>query len=96
MLCECGCGAETGVYTNSSRGHRKGMPRYIRKRNSILEGDSVSEQIEYTIRVEGTANSYGLGKTIVPNVAFFERGCWGLTWDELQNKLKALGKAVLR
>jgi hypothetical protein len=27
MLCQCGCGVETGVYTNSSRGHRKGEPR---------------------------------------------------------------------
>ncbi len=27
MFCECGCRAETGVYTNSSRGHKQGEPR---------------------------------------------------------------------
>ena len=56
----------------------------------------MSEQVEYTIRTEGTANSYGLGKTVVPNVTLFERGCWGLTWYELQVKLKSLGKVVIR
>lgn len=57
----------------------------------------MSEQQEYIIRTQSdVAYTYGLGKVVVPGVALFERGTYGLTKEELSAKLKQLGKAVLR
>ena len=57
----------------------------------------MSEQQEYIIRTESAyAYTYGLGKVVSPGVAYFERGTYGLTKEQLTAKLKALGKAVLR
>jgi hypothetical protein len=59
--------------------------------------ESMSEQQEYIIRTESAyAYTYGLGKVVSPGVAYFERGTYGLTKEQLTAKLKALGKAVLR
>jgi len=55
----------------------------------------MSERIEYRIRVEGTANSYGLGEAVNEHVTLFRDGCYGLTWDQLQAKLKALPKGTV-
>jgi len=54
------------------------------------------ERKEYRIRVEGTANSYGLGEVITEHVTLFTNGNYGLTWDQLSAKLKALGKVTIR
>ena len=58
-------------------------------------GDSV-DQKEYVVRVEGTAYRYGIGEVVSPGVAFFKAGDYNLSKDQLNAKLKALGKAVLR
>ena len=55
----------------------------------------MSEQ--YIIRTQSdVAYTYALGKVVAPGVALFERGTYGLTKDELNAKLKALGKVTLR
>jgi hypothetical protein len=56
----------------------------------------MSERKEYVIRTEGTAYRWGLGETVISGVVLFSDGNYGLTWDQLQAKLKALGKAMLR
>ena len=59
-------------------------------------GDSV-ETKEYTIRVQSTvAYTYALGEVVAPNCAYFTDGNCDLTKEQLDAKLKALGKAVLR
>jgi hypothetical protein len=50
---------------------------------------------EYVIRKEGTANTYGIGEVIVPNVAFFKAGHWGLSSEQLELAIKKLGKAII-
>ena len=54
------------------------------------------EQKEYVIRTEGTAYRYGLGEVVSTGVAFFKSGDYNLSKDQLNAKLKQLGKAVLR
>ena len=54
------------------------------------------DQKEYVVRVEGTAHRYGIGEVVSPGVAFFKAGDYNLSKDQLNAKLKALGKAVLR
>jgi hypothetical protein len=59
-------------------------------------GDSV-EQKEYIIRTQSdVANTYGLGEVVVPGVALFTYGNYDLTKDQLNKKLKQLGKVILR
>jgi hypothetical protein len=51
----------------------------------------------YTIRTQGNrAYSYGLGQIISPGVTLFENGFYDLSKEELNAKLKAMGKVVLR
>ena len=57
-------------------------------------GDSVEK--EYVVRTEGNFNSYGIGEVVVPGVALFRDGDYNLTKDELNAKLKKLGKVTLR
>ena len=54
------------------------------------------ETKEYVVRTEGTAYQYGLGEVVSPGVAFFKAGFYNLTKQELNAKLKALGKVTLR
>ena len=57
----------------------------------------MSESKEYIIRVQGNvANTFGLGEVVVPGVALFTYGNYDLTKEELNAKLKAFGKVVLR
>lgn len=57
----------------------------------------MSDQQEYIIRTESAyAYTYGLGKVVSPGVAYFERGTYGLTKEELNAALKKLGKETLR
>jgi hypothetical protein len=42
---------------------------------------------EYLIRVEGFANSYGLGTEVVPGVVLFKAGDYNLTKEELNRRL---------
>jgi hypothetical protein len=58
-------------------------------------GDSV-ETKEYVVRTEGHFDSYGIGEVIVPGVAFFKAGDYNLSKDQLNAKLKQLGKVTLR
>jgi len=59
--------------------------------------DSVTEQKEYTIRTQSNvANTYGLGEVVAPNCAYFADGNYDLDKEQLEAKLRALGKAVLR
>jgi hypothetical protein len=59
--------------------------------------ESMSEQQEYIIRTESArAYTYGLGKVVSPGVAYFERGTYGLTKEELNAALKKVGKVTLR
>ena len=54
------------------------------------------DQKEYVVRVEGIPYSYGLGEVVSPGVSYFEWGTYNLSKDELNAKLKKIGKAVLR
>lgn len=54
------------------------------------------ETKEYVIRVEGHFNSYGVGEVVSPGVALFREGFYNLTKQELNTKLKNLGKAALQ
>lgn len=56
----------------------------------------MSETKEYIVRVEGTPYSYGLGEVVSNGVAYFPKGNYNLSKDELNAKLKALGKVTLR
>jgi hypothetical protein len=57
----------------------------------------VQDSKEYVVRVQSdVANTYGLGEVVVPGVAFFKAGDYGLTKDELNAKLKKLGKVTIR
>lgn len=58
-------------------------------------GDSV-DQKEYVVRTEGVAYQYGIGEVVVPGVAFFKAGDYDLTKDQLNAKLKQLGKVTLQ
>jgi hypothetical protein len=59
-------------------------------------GDSVEQQ-EYIIRTESARSyTYGLGKVVSPGVAYFERGTYGLTKEELNAALKKVGKVTIR
>jgi imidazoleglycerol phosphate synthase glutamine amidotransferase subunit HisH len=55
------------------------------------------EQKEYVVRVQSdVANTYGIGEVVVPGVALFKDSETHLTKDELNTKLKQLGKVTLR
>ena len=57
----------------------------------------MNEQQEYIIRTESArAYTYGLGKVVSPGVAYFERGTYGLTKEELNVALKKVGKVRIR
>jgi len=48
-----------------------------------------SEKTTYIIRVEGFANSYGLGEVVSPNVALFRAGKYNLTAEQLEQAIKS-------
>ena len=55
------------------------------------------EQKEYVVRVHSDrAYTYGLGEVVSNGVALFHDGFYNLTKDQLEAKLKSLGKVVLR
>ena len=55
------------------------------------------EQKEYIVRVQSNrAWTYGLGEVVSPGVALFMSGNYDLSQDQLNAKLKQLGKAMLR
>jgi len=57
----------------------------------------MAEQTQYTIRVQGNrAWTFGLGEIVSPGVAFFKVGHYDLSKEELNAKLKALGKVTIR
>jgi hypothetical protein len=58
--------------------------------------ESMSEQKEYIIRTQSDVPyTYGLGEVVVPGVALFKDSDTHLTKDQLNAKLKQLGKATL-
>lgn len=48
-----------------------------------------SEKTTYVVRVEGFANSYGLGEEITPGVALFRAGMYNLTKEQLESSIKS-------
>lgn len=50
---------------------------------------------QFVLRVEGIANSYGLGTEVVPGVTLFKAGDYGLTKEELNARL-AKGRLVIK
>jgi hypothetical protein len=52
----------------------------------------MQDSVNYVVRVEGLANSYGLGKEIVKNVTLFEAGKYNLTFEQLQKELNKVRK----
>ena len=57
----------------------------------------MTEQKEYIVRTNAdVAYTYGIGEVVVPGVALFKESETHLTQDELNAKLKALGKVALR
>ena len=57
----------------------------------------MAEQTQYTIRVQGnSAWTFGLGEIVSPGVAFFKVGHYDLSKEELNAKLKSLGKVTIR
>jgi hypothetical protein len=55
----------------------------------------MTTQTQKIVRVEGMANSYGIGEEVAPNCVLFKAGDYHLTWDQLQSKLKALPKGTV-
>jgi hypothetical protein len=56
----------------------------------------MSESKEYIIRTQGVAYTYALGEVVSEGVALFHAGFYDLTKDQLNAKLKSLGKVTLR
>ena len=54
------------------------------------------DQKEYVVRTEGIAYQYGIGEVVSPGVAFFKDGFYNLTKEQLNAKLKSLGKVTIR
>lgn len=54
------------------------------------------ESKDYIVRVEGFPYTYGIGEVVAPNCAYFAAGNYGLTKDQLNAKLKSLGKVTIR
>lgn len=48
-------------------------------------------KVTYQIRVEGKADSYGLGEEVIPGVLLFKTGHYGLTREELELAIKRTG-----
>ena len=89
MICQCGCGEEAGVYTQT---HGSAM-QFSTSRNGRLRMDSK----EYVIRTQSDrAFTYALGEVVAPNCAYFVQANIGLSLEELNAKLKQLGKVTLR
>jgi len=56
----------------------------------------MAEQKEYIIRTQSDVSyTYGLGEVVVPGVALFKDSDTHLTKEQLNKKLKALGKVTL-
>jgi hypothetical protein len=50
-------------------------------------------QTEYFIRTQSDrAHTYGVGESIIPGVALFRDGCWGLTLAEAEALLASKTK----
>lgn len=49
----------------------------------------------YVLRVQGVAYTYALGEVVAPNCTYFAAGNYDLTKEQLNKKLKALGKVTL-
>ena len=62
----------------------------------FLQGDTVQDSAEYIIRAQGNrAYTFGLGEVVAPNCTYFAAGNYDLTKEQLNKKLKALGKVTL-
>ena len=51
-------------------------------------------QTQYVVRVEGKADSYGLGELVIPGVTLFRAGNYSITKDELDAKMAQLQRKV--
>ena len=52
-------------------------------------------KLSHIIRVQGVAYTYALGDVVAPNCTYFAAGNYDLTKEQLNKKLKALGKVTL-
>lgn len=52
-------------------------------------------KLSHIIRVQGVAYTYALGEVVAPNCTYFAAGNYDLTKEQLNKKLKALGKVTL-
>ena len=52
-------------------------------------------KLSHIIRVQGVAYTYALGEVVAPNCTYFAAGNYDLTMEQLNKKLKALGKVTL-
>lgn len=52
---------------------------------------------EYIVRTQSNfAYTYGVGEVVVSGVAYFAKGTYDLSLEEVNAKLKQLGKVTLR
>ena len=59
--------------------------------------DSMQDETQYIVRVEGFPYSYGLGEVCSPGGAvLFKAGRYNLTRAQLNAELKKIGKVTLR
>jgi hypothetical protein len=59
--------------------------------------ESLMETKEYVVRTQSDrAFTYALGEVVAPNCAYFVQANIGLSLEELNAKLKQLGKVTLR
>ena len=49
------------------------------------------ERKEYVVRVEGTADSYGIGEVVAPQCTLFGKGMYNLTREAAERGAKHLG-----
>ena len=48
-----------------------------------------SDKKTYIVRVEGHANSFGLGEEVIPGVTLFRTGMYNLTKEQLEQVIKS-------
>jgi hypothetical protein len=48
----------------------------------------MESKTQFVIRVEGMANSFGLGEVVTPGVTLFRAGNYNMTADELDAAIK--------
>lgn len=88
--CECGCGADAGVYATSAKGHRRGDPRrFVNGHN--WNGKTRRERIDlshYAIEDRGYTTPCWIWKRTR------SRKGYGMVWDKQRNRLGMAHRVV--